>query len=78
MVKGNDICGIEQWRKVVKAAGQMIIDNADRIIADAESVRNVEITVKGLNHYEIPVIEVKKDYIIPDLVRIIEDSQNEV
>ena len=78
LAKGNGISGIESWRKIVRAAGQMIIDNADRIIAEGEGVRNVEITVKGLNHYEIPTIEVKKDYNIPELVGIIEDSKHDL
>ena len=78
LTKGNGIYGIESWRKIVRAAGQMIIDNADRIIADAEGVRNVEITVKGLNRFEIPTIEVKKDYNIPELVGIIEDSKHDL
>lgn len=68
-IKTNGIYGIEQWRKVVKAAGQQIIDNADRFIADGESVRSMEITIKGMNPFEIPVIEVKKDYNIPELSR---------
>ena len=78
MVRQNNICGIEQWRKVVIAAGQQIIDNADRIIADGEGVRNVEITIKGLNPFEIPVIEVKKDYNIPELQKITGEKDNEV
>ena len=78
MTKTINIYGIEQWRKVVRAAGQQIIDNADRIIADGEGVRNVEITIKGLNNYEIPVIEVKKDYNIPDLIGIIKDCEHEM
>lgn len=68
----NGINGIEQWRKVVRAAGQQIIDNADRIVADAEGVRSIEITIKGLNHFEFPVIEVKKDYNITELHAITE------
>ena len=78
ITKGNNINGIEAWRKVVRAAGQQIIDNADRIVADSEGVRNVEITVKGMNYYEIPVIEVKKDYNITGLIKIIEDCKREM
>ena len=74
----NNINGIEQWQKVVRAAGQQIIDNAERIIADGEGVRSVEITIKGLNHFEIPVIEVKKDYNITEMVKIISEVTNEV
>lgn len=71
----NNICGIEQWQKVVRAAGQQIIDNAERIIADGEGVRSVEITIKGLNYNEIPVIEVKKDYNITELYGIIKECE---
>ena len=78
IIKTNGIYGIEQWRKVVRAAGQQIIDNTDRIVADAESVRNIEITIKGLNLFEIPVIEVKKDYNIQNLAMVIEDCEHEV
>lgn len=74
-VRQNNINGIEQWKKVVIAAGQQIIDNADRIIADGEGVRNVEITIKGINPFEIPVIEVKKDYNIPELMRITGETE---
>ena len=71
----NGIYGIENWRKVVKAAGQQIIDNADRLVADAEGVRSMEITVKGINLFEIPSIEVKKEYNIPDLHTIISENK---
>ncbi len=74
-IKTNGIYGIEQWRKVVKAAGQQIIDNADRFIADGESVRSMEITIKGMNPFEIPVIEVKKDYNITNLYEIIKECE---
>ena len=70
----NGIYGIENWRKVVKAAGQQIIDNADRLLADAEGVRSMEITIKGINLFEIPAIEVKKEYNIPDLHMIISEN----
>ena len=70
------IYGIENWRKVVKAAGQQIIDNADRLVADAEGVRSMEITVKGINLFEIPSIEVKKEYNIPDLHMIISENMD--
>ena len=73
--KLNGIYGIEQWRKVVKAAGQQIIDNADRFIVDGESVRSMEITIKGMNPFEIPVIEVKKDYNITELYGIIKECE---
>ena len=73
--KINSIYGIEQWRKVVKAAGQQIIDNADRFIAEGESVRSMEITIKGMNPFEIPVIEVKKDYNITNLYEIIKECE---
>ena len=73
-LKKNGIYGIENWRKVVRAAGQQIIDNADRLVADAEGVRSMEITVKGINLYEIPSIEVKKEYNIPDLHMIISEN----
>lgn len=76
--KTNGIYGIEQWQKVVKAAGQQIIDNADRIVADAENVRNITITITGLNLYEMPTIEVKKDYNIPELTTILGDLRHEV
>ena len=75
MAKLNGIYGIEQWRKVVKAAGQQIIDNADLILADAENVRSMEITIKGMNPFEIPVIEVKKDYNITGLYEIIKECE---
>ena len=74
-VRHNNINGIEQWRKVVIAAGQQIIDNADRFVADGENVRSVEITIKGLNPFEIPVIEVKKDYNITELCGIIKECE---
>ena len=74
-IKTNGIYGIEQWRKVVKAAGQQIIDNADRFIAEGESVRSMEITIKGMNPFEIPVIEVKKDYNITNLYEIIKECE---
>lgn len=73
--KRNGIYGIEQWREVVKAAGQQIIDNADRLVADGENVRSMEITIKGLNLFEIPVIEVKKDYNITELYGIIKECE---
>lgn len=76
-VRQNNTYGIEQWRKVVKAAGQQIIDNADRLVADGENVRSMEITIKGLNPFEIPVIEVKKDYNITELYGIIKECENE-
>lgn len=75
MAKLNGIYGIKQWRKVVKAAGQQIIDNADRLVADAENVRSMEITIKGINPFEIPVIEVKKDYNITELYGIIKECE---
>jgi len=75
MAKLNGIYGIEQWRKVVKAAGQQIIDNADRFVADGEKVRSMEITIKGINSFEAPVIEVKKDYIITGLYEIIKECE---
>jgi len=75
ITKLNGIYGIEQWRKVVKAAGQQIIDNADRFVADGESVRSMEITIKGMNPFEIPVIEVKKDYNITNLYEIIKECE---
>lgn len=75
MAKLNGIHGIEQWRKVVKAAGQQIIDNADRFVADGENVRSMEITIKGINLFEIPVIEVKKDYNITELYEIIKECE---
>ena len=75
MEKLNGIYGIEQWRKVVKVAGQQIIDNADRLVADAENVRSMEIAIKGLNPFEIPVIEVKKDYNITELYGIINECE---
>lgn len=74
MTKLNGIYGVEQWRKAVKAAGQQIIDNADRFIADGESVRSMEITIKGMNPFEIPVIEVKKDYNITGLYEIVNET----
>ncbi len=73
--KLNGIYGIEQWRKVVKAAGQQIIDNADRLVTDGENVRSMEITIKGINAFEIPVIEVKKDYNITELYGIIKECE---
>lgn len=73
--KLNGIYGIKQWREVVKAAGQQIIDNADRLVADAENVRSMEITIKGMNPFEIPVIEVKKDYNITELYGIIKECE---
>lgn len=73
--KLKGIYGIEQWRKVVKAAGQQIIDNADRFVADGESVRSMEITIKGMNPFEIPVIEVKKDYNIMGLYEIVHECE---
>lgn len=73
--KLNGIYGIEQWRKVVKAAGQQIIDNADRFVADGESVRSMEITIKGMNPFDIPVIEVKKDYNITGLYEIVKECE---
>ena len=75
ITKRNGIYGIEQWQKVVKAAGQQIIDNADRLVADGENVRSMEITIKGLNPFEIPVIEVKKDYNITELCGIIKECE---
>lgn len=75
ITKLNGIYGIEQWRKVVKAAGQQIIDNADRFVADGESVRSMEITIKGINVFEVPVIEVKKDYNITGLYEIVKECE---
>ena len=56
--KSNGIYGIEQWRKVVKAAGQQIIDNADRLLADGENVRSMEITIKRAAVFAIVLFDI--------------------
>ena len=66
------IYGIKNWRDVIKAAGQQIIDNADTFLVEGESVRSMEISIKGISFDEIPVIEVKKDYNITELHTIME------
>lgn len=66
------IFGIEKWKEVIKAAGQQIIDSADLIVE--ENVRTIEITIKGVSPYEIPVIEIKKEYNIQKLPEIIKKN----
>lgn len=67
------VYGIEAWIDVIRAAGEQISESAEEIVGDG-NVRSIEISIKGLNPYEIPVIEVTKDYNVMGLAKIIAEK----
>ena len=55
------VYGIDEWRAVVKSAGQYLIDHADEFIADAEKARSVIVTLE-CTALEMPQLSVNKTY----------------
>ena len=61
---------LKEWRDAVKAAGQYMIDNADKIIAEGEKVKSVNITLKGIERASLPVLGIEKEYNVIEMMKI--------
>ena len=68
MMGVTDIYTIENWHECIKAAGQYLIDNADKIIVKGERCRGVSITIKGVECGCIPILAIEKEYNVVEMV----------
>lgn len=68
MMGVTDIYTIENWNECIKAAGQYLIDNADKIIVKGERCRGVSITIKGIERGCIPILAIEKEYNVVEMV----------
>lgn len=59
---------IKEWQESVKAAGQYLIDNADKIIVKGERCCGVSITIKGIERGCIPILAIEKEYNVVEMV----------
>lgn len=64
----TDIYTIENWHECIKAAGQYLIDNADKIIVKGERCCAVSITIKGIERGCIPILAIEKEYNVIEMV----------
>ena len=69
-VMKRKIAGIEEWRKILEAAGQYLIDNKDEILKEGERYCcAVNIQIKGIHPDELPVLAITKEYSLVDVWR---------
>lgn len=54
--------GLDGWRTLVKAAGQYLIDNADRIVENNDHCYAFNIRIQGSASDNIPTLSVEKEY----------------
>ena len=68
MPKSEKFLSLEEWQECIRAAGQYLVDNADKILTEGERVYSLNIAIKDIEQFCIPRLEITKNYNMLEMV----------